>query len=110
MTKNTQTTIIWTGKLYHSIEHCVLTEAFAGNEIASTIIGDYEGQICKVDYQIKTNSNWETTFASIKMVIDNSKESETLAKINGHWLLNDKLNEQLNAIYDIDISLTPFTN
>ncbi|TDE28785.1 MULTISPECIES: putative glycolipid-binding domain-containing protein [Flavobacterium] len=105
-----QTNIIWTGKLYHSIEHCTLTKTLVGNEITSTIIGVYKNQIYKVDYHIKTNKNWEITFVTLRTLVDNSDELLTLEKKDGKWLLNDKPNYDLQNIFDIDISLTPFTN
>ena len=105
-----QTTIIWTGTRYHSIEHCVLTKTVVGNEITSTIIGSSENQIYKVGYHINTNENWEMTFVTLRTLVDNSDESFTLEKKDGKWLLNGKLNFDLQNIFDIDISLTPFTN
>ena len=105
-----QTNVIWTGKLYHSIENCLLTKTSVGNEIVSTILGNYENQIYKVGYHIKTNENWETIFATLQTQVDNSIELMTLEKKDGMWLLNDKYNDELKDIFDIDISLTPFTN
>ncbi len=105
-----QTNVIWTGKLYHSIENCLLTKTIDGNEINSTIIGSYENQIYKVEYHIKTNENWETTFVTSKAQFDNSIELVTLEKKDGICFLNDKPNDELKNIFDIDISLTPFTN
>jgi uncharacterized protein len=105
-----QTNIIWTGKFYHSIEHCILTTTSGGHEIISTIIGSHEKQIYKVDYNIKTNKDWETTFVILKIQLNNSNELLTLEKKDGKWLLNNKYNGDLKNIFDIDISLTPFTN
>jgi hypothetical protein len=105
-----QTNIIWTGKLYHSIENCVLTKRAVGNEITSTIIGAYENQIYKIEYQIRTRKNWETTSLTLQAQFNNSNELLTLEKKEGEWLLNNKRIGELKNIFDIDISLTPFTN
>jgi hypothetical protein len=105
-----QTNVIWTGKLYHSIENFILTNTSNGNEITSTIIGVYKNKIYKVDYEIKTNKNWETTFVSLRTQFDNSNEVLTLEKKDGEFLLNDKSSDDFKDIFDIDISLTPFTN
>ena len=105
-----QTDIIWTGKLYHSTENCILTKTIAGNEIISTIVGDYKDWIYKIDYHITTNENWETTFVNIRTRFDSLAELITLEKKDGKWFLNGKHNKELDKIFDVDISLTPFTN
>ncbi len=105
-----QTNVIWTGKLYHSIENCLLAESIDGHEINSTIIGNYGVQIYKVEYHLKTNENWETTFLTLKTQLDHSIELTTLEKKDGIWFLNDKPYNVLKGIFDVDISLTPFTN
>jgi hypothetical protein len=105
-----QTNIIWTGRLYHSIENCILTKTIVENEIISTIAGEYENRIYKIDYHIKTNETWETTFVNIRTQLDNLAELITLEKKDGKWLLNGKYENELDNIFDVDISLTPFTN
>ena len=105
-----QTNIIWTGLQYHSIEHCSWTNSANGNEIVSTIVGYYENKIYKVEYNIETNVNWETKSATIRMKIDDAADTITLKKNDGKWFLNGAPADGFNDIYDIDISLTPFTN
>ena len=105
-----QTNIIWTGKLYHSNETCVLTKTSAGNDITSTIAGEHNNRIFKIDYHISVNENWETTFASIRNKFDNLAELIILEKKNGKYLLNGEHNARFDNISDIDISATPFTN
>jgi hypothetical protein len=105
-----QTTIIWTGKFYHSLEHCILIPTALGYEISSTINGIHENQIYKVEYHIKTNKNWETMFLTLRTQLNDSIEVLTLKKMQGRWLLNGKPDDALINIFDIDLSLTPFTN
>lgn len=78
-----QTNIIWTGKFYHAIENCLMTNSDLGNEINSTIIGVHENHIYKVEYHIKTNKDWETTFLTLRTCLDNSDELLTLERKNG---------------------------
>jgi hypothetical protein len=83
----------------------------AGSEITSTIIGYYDKKIYRVEYIIKTNSNWETMFFEI-----NSRHSNHIQLIRfegdgkGNWMSNGKQADQFNGCIDIDIPLTPFTN
>ena len=72
-----QSNIIWCGKLYHSIESCILTKTGVGNEITSTIVGDYKNKIYKVEYHIKTTKNWETTFVTLRLDIENNDLSNS---------------------------------
>jgi hypothetical protein len=105
-----QTNIIWAGRLYHSIENCLMTSTSEGNEITSTIIGNHGSDIYKVDYHIKTNKHWETIFLTLQTRFNNSSELTTLEKKEENWLLNGIPKDELRNIFDIDISLTPFTN
>ena len=105
-----QTNIIWTGKQHHSVENCILTTTKAANEIISTVIGDREKLIFKIDYNIRTNEHWQTTFVHIRAQFDDLIETITLEKIDEKHLLNGKCCLELNDIIDIDISVTPCTN
>lgn len=105
-----QTNIIWTGRLYQSIENCILTKTEVDNEIVSTIIGDYENQIFKIDYYIRTNGNWETTFVNIRTQFNNLIETIVLERKDGKYFLNGDPYLELSDVLDIDISVTPFTN
>ena len=105
-----QTNIIWTGRQYHSIENCILTTTKAGNEIISTIIGDYDNLIFKIGYRIRTNGHWQTTSVNIRTQFNNLIETITLEKIGEKYLLNGNPCPELDDIIDIDISATPFTN
>jgi len=105
-----QTNIIWTGRLYHSMENCILTKTGTGSEIISTIIGDYANQIYKIDYRICANLKWETTFVNIRTQFDNLVNAMTLEKKDGKWSLNGEPKAELGNVPDIDISLTPSTN
>lgn len=106
-----QTNILWTGREYYSLENCLIDAKATGFEITSTIIGNYEGKIYKVEYHIKTNERWETMFFEI-----NSRHSNQTQIIryegdgNGNWTTDGKKAEQFNGCIDIDIPLTPFTN
>lgn len=106
-----QTNLLWTGREYYSLENCLVKDTAAGSEITSTIIGHYEGKIYRVEYLIKTNSNWETIFLQIS-----SRHSSQTQLIlfegdgKGNWLSNGEKADQFNGCIDVDIPLTPFTN
>jgi hypothetical protein len=106
-----QTNILWTGREYHSQENCLINESASGIEISSTIIGHYEEKIYKIEYQIKTNSYWETVFFKIISLHSNQKLTISFdSDGKGNWTNAGKPLEPFNGCTDIDIRLTPFTN
>jgi uncharacterized protein len=106
-----QTNILWAGREYYSLENCLINTTASGNVIQSTIIGRYENKLYKVDYQIKTNQQWETLFAELKSQHSNERKHIILdSDGKGNWYLNGKAAAQFNGCIDVDIPLTPFTN
>ena len=106
-----QTNLLWTGREYHSMENCLVTNTTTGIEIISTIIGYYEEKIYRIDYLIRTNQNWETILLEINCRLNNQTQ---LIRFEGggkgNWISNGKKADQFNGCIDIDIPLTPFTN
>lgn len=106
-----QTNILWKGIEYESLENCLITATEEGAEISSTIVGQYDGKIYLIDYQIKTNSHWETIFVSIESRINNHTQHRQFeGDGQGNWRRNGKVSAQYGDCIDVDIPLTPFTN
>ena len=106
-----QKNILWRGKAYHSLENCILINTENGFEINSVIIGLYEQVIYKVEYFIKTNTDWKTVFFEIKSNLSGANQTFSFESDGkGNWLTNGKHAAQFNGCIDIDISITPFTN
>ena len=106
-----QTNILWSGIEYNSLENCLVKTTDTGAEINSVIVGGYDGKIYHVEYQIRTNENWETIFVEIKSQHSNIRDYfifESDAK--GNWALNGKPEDQFQGCIDVDIPVTPFTN
>ena len=106
-----QTNILWTGREYYSLENCLVHSTDHGVEINSVIIGTYQSKIYRVEYEIKTNENWETISFELKSRHSNNTghlKFESDGK--GNWFTNNKKVDQYNGCIDIDIPLTPFTN
>lgn len=106
-----QTTLLWTGREYYSLENCLITTTQAGATIHSAIVGKYHETIYRVDYVIKTNKNWETIFLDLKSRHnDHAQHLHFEGDGYGNWTHNDDSPEQFKGCIDIDIPLTPFTN
>jgi uncharacterized protein len=106
-----QTNLLWSGREYYSLENCLADITPDGLIVNSTIIGYYEEKIYRVEYLIKTNEFWETTYLEIDSRHDNKTQS---VKLNGdgkgNWISDGKPADQFKGCLDIDIPLTPFTN
>jgi uncharacterized protein len=106
-----QRNLLWTGREYYSLENCLVNSTDSGFEITSTIVGMYQGEIYRVEYQIKTNRNWETVFFELRTQHRNLREHLRFESDGqGNWMTNGKQASEFTGCLDIDISLTPFTN
>lgn len=106
-----QTNVMWNGVDRHSLEDCRIAINGQSVEIDSIILGQYEKEIFRVEYRIKTDQQWRTRWFEIKTRLGNkdqyfSMESDGL----GNWNSNGRQETMFNECLDIDISLTPFTN
>jgi uncharacterized protein len=107
----TTNTVLWAGREYHSLEHCVVSTSSGGSDISSTIVGQYRGIIYQVQYHILTNPLWQTLFFEINSRI-NGQVQHLLFEGDGvgRWKTGDREAAQFQGCIDIDIPLTPFTN
>lgn len=106
-----QINLLWQSREYPSIENCIVTITERACEVSSVIVGVSEQKIFKVEYNIKTNHHWQTTFVEIKSRIENTIQTFCYhGDGKGKWQTNGKTLEQFNGCIDVDIPLTPFTN
>jgi len=106
-----QTNLLWTGREYYSLENCLVNTTDNGSEINSVVIGKYGEKIYRVEYQIKTNQNWETVYLAVQSQYINQREQfffESDGK--GNWRMDGRQADQFRGCIDVDIPLTPFTN
>jgi uncharacterized protein len=106
-----QTNLLWTGREYYSWENCLVTTTHTGSIISSVIVGKYNEKLYRVDYNIKTNENWQTLYAEVQCQHNNQRKKLLLeGDGKGNWRLNGKPADQFKGCIDVDIPLTPFTN
>ena len=106
-----QINILWTGREYYSLENCLVHSTDEGTEINSVIVGIYQSKIYRVEYQIKTNLNWETIFVELKSRHSNdTRHLKFESDGKGNWISHNKIVDEYKGCIDIDIPLTPFTN
>jgi len=106
-----QTNLLWTGIEYHSLENCLVNRVDDGVEITSTILGTYDHIIYQVDYFIRLNSSWETTYFEIESRHSNQGIRFVFESTGaGTWMANGNVLPEFEGCMDIDIPLTPLTN
>jgi hypothetical protein len=106
-----QTSLLWTGREYYSLEHCMLTSSDTGAEVDSVIVGLYQGQMYRVEYRIRTNPDWETVRVEINWRTGSSRSNLQLESDGkGNWTRSSQPSGVFKGCLDVDIPLTPFTN
>jgi uncharacterized protein len=106
-----QVNLLWTGREYYSLENCLVNTTSMGSEVNSVIVGKYGEKIYRVEYNIKTNQNWETVYFKVDSQHSNQRQQLIFeGDGKGNWTANGEPAEQFKGCIDIDIPLTPFTN
>jgi len=104
------TSILWKGISSPSLENCRIFQTVYGYEIRSMIIGLQDERIFQVEYEIRTDANWQSSFVKVTSDINSKSLTTKLEMKDGHWYLNDRSSPEFIPSSFIDISLTPFTN
>ena len=102
--------VVWSGREYHSIEHCALRSTEYGLEARSVVVGFYDGEVYRVDYLISLNDRWETQRCEINYHVNHIAANILLQRVGGQWTLNEKPMPEFTNCIDVDIPITPFTN
>lgn len=104
-----QTNILWSGIEYYSLENCIV-DSVNGITVNSTIVGLYKEQIYRVEYLLKLNQSWETSYCYLEAQFNNDVKKFAFEKTHHKWSLNGAYLATFDGCTDVDISLTPFTN
>lgn len=105
------TNLLWEASDHISLENCVVEIDEVENKVSSIVIGVWEGQIFKVEYQIKTNHQWKTLYLDVRAKIGTNTESFVFyGDGSGNWHANGQPLEAFKGCIDVDLPITPFTN
>jgi len=104
------TSILWKGISWPSLENCRILHTDYGYDIRSMIIGLHDERIFQVEYEIRTDVNWQSLFVRVSSDINKKNLTTVLEKKDGQWFLNDRLAAEFKPASFVDLSLTPFTN
>jgi hypothetical protein len=106
-----QFNILWTGREYYSLENCLVDVTPAGVNINSVIIGKYQSKVYRVEYQVKTDTDWETQFVQVFSRHSNREQKFRFHKYGqDRWISDGQPIREFDGCLDVDIAVTPFTN
>jgi uncharacterized protein len=100
----------WKSRHYNTAEQCTIEHGTKGMAVTSRIEGSYHGSLLLVDYDITLNERWEVMTFRVDGRYDELIVAFGGKKENGRWIVNDEPLPECETCFDIDISLTPFTN
>ena len=79
--------------------------------LTGTAVFAYEGQSCRLDYEVVCNSVWETRSGRVSgWVGDELVEIEISVDTSHHWFLDGAENPQVDGCIDLDLNFSPSTN
>ena len=102
--------VIWEGTDWKSMECMEWNTRTSGTIVNSQLMGVLDGEPFHYKYRIETDDQWRTEYFLVHDLLNTHNKLELRSDKNGTWFDNDKEMPDLKGCYDIDISLTPFTN
>lgn len=94
-----------------TLEVLQLEESVAFIKAESTICGKVHDNPVAIRYSIDIDKNWYLRKVNIKSLLDDSKSLCLYSDTLGNWKTESgQTIDELQGCYDVDISLTPFTN
>ena len=107
---NTNTTVIWKGLFYKTVEYCNISFQMNTIFIDGTIVGMANRQPININYQILLDRDFGITSLTLKET-DCKPFLIQMTRKNKKWFDEKGIHlEQFDKCDDIDISLTPMTN
>jgi hypothetical protein len=103
--------IMWTPWDTPGLEHLRLVQYEGGILADGVIIGVEEGRAFRARYTIQCDARWCVREVRVDMLDDTNRRLDLMSDGGGHWA--DGAGEPLPGLvgcFDIDISITPFTN
>lgn len=104
--------ISWNGMgTFNTHENLTVEISADGNAVVhSTVNGTIDQTKVTVNYEVHINKQWQVNAVSINGHLDDEFISWHYLFASNRWLTDDGGEELLPGYYDIDISISPFTN
>jgi uncharacterized protein len=104
-------TIIWERVDFTGVEHLLFNDSGNVKTAAGHIIGVSENQPFAVNYRIEINADWKVSAFKIISLDVSARQIEMNSDGRGKWFdENSEHREEFDGCFEIDITLTPFTN
>jgi len=92
-------------------EYCRLLPFEEGWKLTGTVVVVYKHNPCKLDYEVRCDSGWQTLSAKVNGWIGDRKiELDITVDSHRHWYLNGRECLSVEGCIDIDLGFSPSTN
>jgi hypothetical protein len=105
------TTILWRRLDRPGHETARLVHQSSGWYLSGSAVFFHEQQPCRLDYQIRCDADWRTTFAQVTgWVGDETIAVEIKVDAAQRWYLNGEERLEVEGCIDLDLNFSPSTN
>ena len=103
--------VLWRGIVFPGHEACCLFSLDSGWLLQGSAVFSYEGQPCRLNYDIVCDAAWRTLSAQVQGWLGNDiVDVEIKTDPGGRWWLNDIEQPQVADCIDVDLNFSPSTN
>ena len=101
---------LWKRQNAPGLERFELLSGSDQNLLRGTILAVHEGVPAEAQYQIWSDSTWQTKRAEILVRCAGDERNLRITADQGRWYANDQLIDEATGSIDIDLGWTPSTN
>ncbi len=102
--------IIWEGVSHPSLEYCYMARIKTGWEFNGMVTAKLGGRGFGLEYVILVDSSFNTQSAKFHLLEGCNIRDMEIGIVNGEWLVDGIIQEDLAGCTDIDIQASPVTN
>lgn len=102
--------VLWRSAELRSNEFCTVQFTAGAVSLESTTLLVHRDLPARIEYTIETNARSETERVGIELSAGGHRDTITLEKGDGGWVVNGLLRPDLERCIDVDLGWTPATN
>jgi hypothetical protein len=108
---NAQHTIVWQALAWPGAEYLEMQQTSEGIIVKSYLTGSIDQKPYALAYKVELTPEWQVKRFGVWSLANVSKQLVLSTDLNGKWFDHEGVEQpQFEGCYDIDLSITPFTN